>query len=110
MGEETLIVWSLHALLDGSYLFATSCSLGLDELWLENVDKVVKVLLAEEIQEFLDHVVSVVVSDQTEQHALSFAVIVAYNHSNNIVLPCLFRVSETFLHNIARELVLAVAF
>ena len=110
MGEERLIVWSLHALLDSSDLFATSCSLGFDELWLENVDEVVKVLLAEEIQELLDHVVSVVVSDQTEQHALPFTIIVAHDHSNNIVLPSFFGVCETLLHNVARELVLAVAF
>jgi hypothetical protein len=110
LSEERLIVWPLHALLDSSDLFATSCSLGFDELWLENVDEVVKVLLAEEIQELLNHVVSVVVSDQTEQHTLSFAIVVAHDHSNNIVLPCFFGVCQTLLHNIACELVLAVAF
>jgi len=110
MGKETLIIWSLHALLDGGELFATSRSLGFDKLWLKNVDKMVKVLLAEEIQELLNHVISIVVSDQTEQHALSFTVVVAHNHSNDIVLPGFLRVCETLLYDIAGELVLAVAF
>ena len=110
MSEGALVVGSLHALLNGGDLFATSRSFGFDELWLKNVNKVVEVLLAEEIQELLNHIVSVVVSDQTEQHTLPLAVVVTHNYSDNIVLPCLFGVRETLLHDIARELVLAVAF
>lgn len=87
MVEESLIIWSLHALLDGGDLFATSRSFGFDEFRLKNVDEVVEILLAEEIQELLNHVISVVVSDQAEEHTLSLAVVVAHNHSDNIVLP-----------------------
>lgn len=69
----------------------------------------IKIRLAEEVQEFLYNIVSIVVSDQAEQHSFPFTIVVAHNHADDIRFPRVCREDEALLHDIARELVLAVA-
>lgn len=65
-------------------------------------------MLVQQFEELLDDVVAVVISDETEQHGLSLAAVVADNNVNNVVFPAFIGMHEALFHDIACKFVLAV--
>lgn len=99
----------MHLLLDGHDLLATTSTLRLGHLWLQDSHEIVVITLVQYIQEFLNDVVTIVVPDKAGEHPFAFTSVAPNDDVENLSSPGISCMSQTLLNDVTGKFVLAVS-